>query len=437
MAPLFFNAAKKLHQAEEALAKGLFYDAMLAFQAVLKKEKADPSIEMRASGGLSQARKALMEIQISAAQGFLEEGNKREAAECCRNAIELAGRDHDPKAARDLLAAALSGSNAAEPDDDAGLLSGDDFGPEEDEDPGVPIEEAGIDSEELFTLYLSSYPEDRAAHLRGLGPEFRDGFLHVQQGRAEKALASFDGAPPGPCADPIFRLHRAQALYVLGDDARAREILDALDLPEDLRRGQAELLTAVAARQGDLDTSEAVARALASGLPDDLDAAQLLAQVLTSRRKFDEALDILLPFLDPAHVTPEIDGFIVRLLLELGRTEESVEILERAVRKSFHESLSRRATGRAGSLFPGGGLAGLGLAGGAGPAPPPEDFPLWAARTLLKLYTENRVDPRKVEKLVDSLVLLDPDSEAEYWDRLERSYLSRDEDGSGAGGTRK
>jgi tetratricopeptide (TPR) repeat protein len=436
MSPWLFNAEKKLKAADEDLARGLYYDAMRAYKQILKKEKNNTMVLGQADAGLRKARQGLMELQTAEAKKFLDEGDGVQAAECCRNAIDLAGTDLRAKEAEKILATLLQGSTEEEDVTSPDVSVRTEGIPEERVATSQEIEDAdreterqeervasptGIEKEDLFRLYLESLPEDRAEILANFGPEFRDGYVLTQQGKPEEALERYEEAPSLAARHPIFLFHKSQALYSCGRDKEALEILESLDLPEDLRRLRAELRTVLYWRLDEAEKSEAEARELHSMTPDDITTAHLYAQVLTSNGKHKEALDILIPWVDPVQVIPQIDRLVIQLCLELDLIDDAMDLLEKAVNRYFHDSLSMPAEGQLGRVFG----AGPGVSPSVAPEPS-ESFPLWAARKLLDLYIEHDVGPDEVGKLVETLVMFDPESEVEYRDRLSR-YLDEEE----------
>jgi thioredoxin-like negative regulator of GroEL len=426
----FFNAERTLKNSDKALAKGFFYDALKGYKAVLKKENDNKMILMQAEAGAQKAREGLMRKQLDEAQRLMGEGDLVEAAESCRNAIDLAGADLDKREAEQLLARLLPESDDSL-DDDIGVETAPAGGavispacgcrPEVRElDDAAGLD---IDKDELFELYLNAYPEERAGELRRLGTVFRDAFLLTQEGKGAEAAERFDAAPPEEAAHPLFRFHHAQALYACDRDDEALRLLEDLSLPADLQPVRAELRTVLFWRMQQVEEAEQEARRLAEMAPGDLGSSHLYAQILAAQGKYEQALDILLDWLDPGQVVPPVDMLAIQLYLKLGRVDEARELLERAADQYFHNSLSRKNQQQVNQSF---GL-------GTRMFTPQEDeddaenpFPLWAGRTLLNLYLRHREEPDRVGGLVETLIMFDPGSEVEYRDRFDKYVNSRE-----------
>jgi tetratricopeptide (TPR) repeat protein len=413
MGPWLFNSEKKLKRADADLSDGLFYDAMRAYKDILKKEKNNAWVRAQAEAGLVKARQGLVGLQTEEAKRLLKDGDRMEALECCRNAIELAGSDLRATEAKSILSTILPESS--ETADEALEEMVDLEAPTEDED-GAGATPPEIGKEDLFQLYLNSLPDEWAETLAGFGPAFRDGYLLVQQGRAEEGLERLAEAPDQ--VHPLFRFHKAQALFTCGRDKEALEALADLDLPDDLMRIRAELRTVLFWRLGEGEKSEKEARWLHEAAPDDMSAAHLYAQVLASNQKYGEALGLLKPWIHPAQIIPALDQMVIQLCLKLDEIDDATVLLERAVTKYFHDSLSSGCGSQVGRSF--------GLGARAFPSvekvEPVEPYPLWAARKLLDLYIEHGEAPEKVEDLVETLIMYDPESELEYRERL-NAYL--------------
>ncbi|MBU1698663.1 MAG: tetratricopeptide repeat protein [Candidatus Eisenbacteria bacterium] len=423
MAAWFFNAERKIKSADAALAKGFFYEALKEYKAILKKETDNKMILMQAENGSKKAREGLIKAQLAEAERLLGENDPVEAAECCRNAVDLAGADLDSKEAKKMLARLMPGMDESldseigvdtKPSGGAVLRPACGCRAEVCElDPSVPLD---IDKDELFELYLNAYPEERAEELRHLGSVFRDAFLLTQEGKGAEASDRFAEASAEEAGRPMFRFHQAQALYSCGRDEEALKILEDLPLPEDLRPVRTELRTGLFWRLKQVENAENEARQLAAMAPDDLGSSHLYAQILAAQGKYQESLDILDEWLDPGQVVPPIDMLVIQLNLKLDRVDEARQLLERAVNQYFHNSLSRKNQSPVNESF---GL-------GTRMFTPQEDednaenpFPLWAGRTLLNLYIKHQEEPDRVNGLVETLIMFDPGAEVEYRDRFE------------------
>lgn len=415
--PLFFNSQKKLREGEDDLARGLFYDALRAFQSVLKRERGDLMIRGRAETGVREAKRGLMRLQLEEARRLLENGKKVDAAECCRNAIELAGGGVEAKEARELLAQIVPDEWDGSPEDGVATPAEDGPAPgDADDGAATGFDSDDIDPEDLFELHLSSLPEERAETLRGFGPEFRAAFLMSQQGRFTEALDAFARVPEDVAKHPLLRFEVAQAAHACGRHEDALKALEDIALPDELERARLEIRAVAFRALGVNDKAEAEALRLLAAAPDDESVAYLCARILTANGKNDAALDVLLPWIDPLRPRPAINQLAVTLFLRLGRTDDAVEILEREVKRYFHESLSMPHEARVSQVIMGDTAQDLSPPGGP---KDPIPFPLWAGRTLLALYLERDTEHRKIAALVDTLSMYDPESEVQYRQRFE------------------
>jgi hypothetical protein len=66
----------------------------------------------------------------------------------------------------------------------------------------------GDDPEALFEIYMDSVDPSAAELFRGLGPDFRLGYLALSQGAGERAVELFERVDWSRCDDPRARLER-------------------------------------------------------------------------------------------------------------------------------------------------------------------------------------------------------------------------------------
>ncbi|MBD3162882.1 MAG: hypothetical protein GF346_10765 [Candidatus Eisenbacteria bacterium] len=385
-----FNAEKKLKKGQQFLAGGLAYEARMAFEEILLRDKMEEPILAEARKGWVEARTLLMREQIAEATELLRAGDRAGARESCRAAIEQAGTDLDAAEARKMLAELEKGESAA-----AKMLEGLDEIPDatrvvaeqaDDEDAVASGPEA------LFDVLLQPLPEEHAEAYRGFGPEFRDAFLLLQDGEAEQALEAFGRIPEETAAHPYVQLERAQALMVARQNEEALERLTGLDLPPDLERRAREMRIVLLQRLERGEEAEKEARALFEAAPEDLEAKLFYAEVLLDNDKGQEGLDLVLP-LRGGQSVPEIDRLVVRGYVQTDRIDDARELLETTV-EGFFQS-------------PGGLHA---------------RFPVWAARDLLNVYITIGEEPKRVRALVQHLIGHDPPNAERYKEAL-ASYV--------------
>lgn len=377
-----FNAEKKLKKANEYLAKGIYYDARIAFEEILVRDNVQASITGQAREGWRMARRAMMEQQTSEAKRLVQAGEPAQALECCLAAVEQAGEDLDAGEAKQLLERLQEGETGA-----AKLLAGLDDIPALDD---LPVEEGNeeqamaVGPDAIFDVLMESLTAEQAETYRGFGPDFRKGFLELQEGNAEAALDAFARVSKEAQEHPFFRLEKAQALRYARKSADALVQLDGLELPDELNRKRLELKVVLLQ---DLERGEEAvkeARGIWEADKEDHEAAVLYAETLLENDHAQEALDVIMPF-HKGRPVPEIDTIVVRCYGRTGKIQEARDLLEGTV-EGFFQS-------------PGGLHA---------------RFPVWAARELLQLYVSVGEDPERVRSLVQHMISHDAPSAEQY-----------------------
>jgi tetratricopeptide (TPR) repeat protein len=399
-----FNAEKKLAKAKELLTRGLAYDARLAFEEIIMRGDVDPGIAGQARGGWREARGLLVANQLEQAAEHLAAGDREQARESCLAAIEQAGEDLDSGEARALLARVekelgkptrtlLEGIAAparpAEPDAAEGEEE------EEGEATGAGQGEEGSfdqDPEALFEVHLGALPDEQADRLRSFGPEFRDGYLALQEGRVEEALECFEAAPSSVAADPYFKLEMALVLHQLRSDGDALEMIEGLDLDGPAGRRRTELQVSILDRLDRAEEAEQQARALWEISGHDTPSSLLYGELLLLHKEFDRALEVVRPLVHAGRPQPEIDRLVARAYRATGRTEDARQLLERALEVHFQGGMGLHATG----------------------------FPVWAAWELLDLYIAIEEEPRAIRAIANHLMQQDPESSETVRKILER-----------------
>ncbi len=339
----------------------------------------------------------MMSGQIDEARRLFAAGEKGQALECCRAAIDLAGDDLDAGEAKELLARIETEQGKGTPR----ILAGLDALPPVEEAPAeeIPQEEFfGDRPDEIFEVHLETLPPDVAEIYRGMGAEFRDGFLSIQEGRPKEAIDRFASAPESAAAHPVFRLEKAQALLLDGQNEAALAEIEWIALPEELARRRTEMRVILLERLDRKDEAEDEARRLWEG-QQDVEAAVLYAELLIDHGHHPRAVEILKPHVHPARPQPDIDGLAARAYAGAGEIGEARNLLERAVESFFQGPVGMRDAPR---------------------------FPVWAARELLGLYTAVGEPPDNVRSLVQHLIRHDPSSADHYKEALARYAEERE-----------
>jgi tetratricopeptide (TPR) repeat protein len=383
-----FNAEKKLKKADDYLAREIYYEAKLAYEEIIMRDGVEASIIERAREGWRQARQALMEEQTAEAKRLVRAGEPDQAVESCRAALEQAGNDLDASEARELLEKLGQGGTAAEK-----LLQGLDEIPSSGDAAPAPVDEedaVASGPEALFEVLLQSLPAVQAEAYDSFGPEFRAGFLELQEGRAKEALAAFSRVPEEVGASPFFRLEKAQALMQDEQSEDALQLLEGLELPEEVERRRLEMNAVLFQRLQRGEEALQAALRLWEAHPEDPDVAVLYAEVLSDQNRPQEALDILMPFHEEQS-SPEIASLVARCYVATDRAQEARDLLEGTVEAFFQN-----------------------------PAAMNGRFPLWAARELLRFYVGVKEDPGRVRSLVQHLIRHDPASAESYKLALKR-----------------
>jgi predicted Zn-dependent protease len=378
-----FNAEKKLKKAEEYLAREIYYEARLAFEEIIIRKDVNPTLASRAREGWRRSRKALMEAQIEEAKRMIRAGEPAAARDSCLAAIEQAAEDLDAGEAKTLLERLDEGQTEA-----ARLLAGLDevplahqLPPEEAADSEAGTTEG---AEAMFEVLLQPLPEEQAQLYRDFGPEFRDGYLLLQEGRAAEALGKFAEIPEEVASNPFFRLEKGQALMHVKKYQEALESLEGIELAPEAERRRSEIRTVLLHELGRKEEAVDAARRMWESDREDRDAAILYAEMLLEAERAEEAEKVIDPFHSPAP-EPEVDGMLVRTYLALGKAQEARDLLEGTVEGFFQNPAAFR-----------------------------RGFPIWAGRDLLGFYISVREDPKRVRSLVQHLIGHDPGSAERY-----------------------
>jgi tetratricopeptide (TPR) repeat protein len=175
-------------------------------------------------------------------------------------------------------------------------------GPSGDEHEDVPP--GGVD--DLFELAIADKPESRAEAYRILGAEFREGYVTLIQGRAERAASLIEEAASRASSSFVVHLELGRALSLAGRLERARDALE------------------VASRLS----------------PDDEEGRLLEAAVNVELGRFAEARSRLAPLAEDASARPEVVFLMGKALAGLNRSDDALEKFRHTVKLEphFHEA---------------------------------------------------------------------------------------------------
>ncbi len=246
--------------------------------------------------------------------------------------------------------------------------------------------------EEVFEALLQALPEEQAEAYRGFGPAFLRGYLLVQEGRGEEAIAAYGEAPGETRAHPLFRLETAQALLIAGRDEEALSEIEGLEFPKAIDRQRGILLMGLYDRVGRREEAEVEARKIWEEMSKDQVGSILYCEILLEHEKYTEALEVIDPHVDENRVQPDVDVLAARAHGGLGEIDEARGLLERIVESYFQ---------------------------GPVPGARRQAFPIAAARELLLLYIAVGEDPKRVRAIAQHLAREDPGSAATYRERVE------------------
>lgn len=185
---------------EVGLARAEYMAALLAF-----RDGDDPAERARVEARLAEVTIRVARNQLDEAKRHLKASMFDRAFSILESVEELAeGRDEALRAEADALLSAMESGEIGEE-----TFAGED----EDEEPAEPEEDPGMELE----LLIQTLPEARQEAYRAAGPDFRDGYLALNDGDAEAALASFLKAPQSPWR--AYEIARAHG--VIGDNDAA------------------------------------------------------------------------------------------------------------------------------------------------------------------------------------------------------------------------
>lgn len=386
-----FNAEKKLAKARENLQKGFFYESRMAFEEILKREDVDGGIRSQAKEGWRSARQGMIAEQMEEARRLIRAEERDSALESLQTVVEIADTDLDCAEAKAMIAE-LTRAEEGAADALRGLEVPVPAAVEMVEDADGDGVGFGESPDDLLEVYLGAMPEEIAETYRGLGTEFRDAFLMLQQGEPAEAARLFESVPAERKGDPVVRLEWGQALLLLDRNEESLELLQNIALPPALERRRAEMATILLDRLGRRSEAEAEARRLYAAHGQEAEVALFFGDIMVGHGQFDDALAALKPFI-PAGDPPEVIALAARAHLAKGEIEEGKGLLEQALE----------------IFFQGPGL------GGRAPR-----FPIAAARELLSFRIQSGAEMESVRSLAQHLINNDPGSSEAYLETVRR-----------------
>jgi len=399
---------KKLARARALLAQGDFYPAWQLFRELQGLSgRLSPEEISEARQGSVTCRRAMIDRRLQEAEALRSAGDLAGARDRCQTAFDLAGQDIALEAIEEVLqrinaprrpvAAAPQLRDALEvdilpPPDETVTPSPSPLDRSPEPEPARSDEEIfGPDPESRFSEMLLAVEEPTAEFYRGLGADFRLGYVALNQGEGRRALDFFDRLDWSTLRDPRARLERAHALLLAERAEESLRELDALassDLPagEENRRRylRVEALRALTR----FEEAVAAARALAeeAGEPTPVTEA-LLAWTLLEAGRPQEAFDRLTPLMGTEDTPEEIVAVAAQAAGAAGLVEDEAGLLRRLIDMRMQRSITREVE---------------------------LEFPVESGRRLLEIYLDSGADPDDVRSLVLHLIDHDPERAEAY-----------------------
>jgi len=243
------------------------------------------------------------------------------------------------------------------------------------------VDDEGEESEldEQFQIYLSNLATDVVAAYKTLGEEFKQGFVALNQGEGEKAMAHFETVnPQQEMTAGLLAFEKAKVLLMLN---RPDPALLMLDLAGSVR-GSTPIYTtghpsiaflryeAFMSQQKVKEAADALREGLES-TPEQQDLRVALASVLLSLRELDEAEALIGTQMACAASNPESHLLRARLQLERKDPKGAIATLEHGIKSC-----------------------------GCNPSAPPNPH---LVRQLADVYLSEQQEPSRVEVLLGQL----------------------------------
>ncbi len=251
-------AGDKLYKAEEFGAAKLEYEKAARKAAARSPEKA--SLVSRLDQKITDARESLAKRHFKNSRELLDAGNDDEAMDLLDLALELTKDDRlrreietfvhaqaEPGRTGDFRASSGPGVGGTPPlphdreNDEPGGNSGKGIDDGPDNLAADSGDGNGDDDEDYFFILINALPEDLRDAYETYSPAFRQGYIALNNGAFENAVAHFTRAMHLPgLHQPLIPVELATALIHLSQYDPARELLEDFiaDHPDDIRAYQ-------------------------------------------------------------------------------------------------------------------------------------------------------------------------------------------------------
>jgi len=265
-------------------------------KALEKAEKKSPekqALIRRLSEKAGQAREALAGTHIKAAEELITQESFQEAEDLLYLAYELTS---DEKCKKDIKARARSLHQAPADTPEAGDVAeteAQSHAPAA-EDPDAD-EAADQDDEVHFHVLVSSLPEEMQNAYESYGQSFMEGYVALNQGAFETAVACFKTAiSENPAPDAWIPLELATAYMHLEQPENARETLEAYiqSNPEGLRAYQ--LLCEIYWETGDFQAAADLLKRSPEGVKQSAAIPMLLGETYYQAGSYEAARDVFM-----------------------------------------------------------------------------------------------------------------------------------------------
>lgn len=261
-------------------------------KALAKAEKKSPekqALIQRLAEKADQAREALAVAHIKAAEELIRQESLQEAEDLLYLAHELTG---DEKLKTDIKAKArsLHQAPAGAPETEGLAEPATDL-----HEPEAAAEAADDEDAAYFHVLISSLPEEMQEAYESYGQAFMEGYVALNQGEFESAVAAFRTAmTENPAPDSWIPLELATAYMHLGQPENAREAVETYlqSNPESLRAYQ--LLCEIYWDTGDYEAAADLLNRSPKGLQQSGAIQMLLGETYYQAGRYENARDVFM-----------------------------------------------------------------------------------------------------------------------------------------------
>ena len=262
-----------------------------ALEKVEKKSPEKQALIRRLSEKAGLAREALAGSHINAAEELIGQESYQEAEDLLHLAHELTS---DEKRKQDIKARARSLHQAPADIPEAGAAAGPAVQSHAPAAAATDANEAwDQDDEAYFHVLLSSLPEEMQNAYESYGQSFMEGYVALNQGDFETAVACFNTAiSENPAPDSWIPLEQATAYMHLGQPENAGETLETYihSNPEALRAYQ--LLCEVYWETGDFQAAADLLKRSPEGVKQSATILMLLGETYYQAGRYEAARDV-------------------------------------------------------------------------------------------------------------------------------------------------